>query len=188
MRETGASAASRASVFAALCIAGASVLGLAAPAWAQPNAAAAPAAPQTTTATYQDWVVRCEAPADKPKVCEIAQGIQARPDQGLIAQVVVGRPTKTDPIRLIVELPAGVWLPTGAQLQAGEKGPAIALAFKTCPRACFADAELKPDQIQAMKSVTGNGTLTFADGAQKKVQLPVSFNGFAAALNASLAP
>lgn len=166
---------------AAICGTALMAAGISPPASAQP-------APQTTTATYQDWVVRCEAPADKPKVCEIAQGIQARADQGLIAQVVVGRPSKSDPVRLIVELPPGVWLPAGAVLQAGEKATPLSLTFKTCPRACFADTELKPEQVQALKTATGGGTLTFEDGARQKVQLPISFNGFAAALDASLTP
>ncbi len=164
-------------------------LGSAAPAGAQgptPDAKVPP--PQTTTATYQDWVVRCEAPADKPKVCEIAQGIQARADQGLIAQIVVGRPSKTDPMKLIIELPPGVWLPAGATLQAGEKATPLTLTFKSCPRACFADLDLKPEQVQALKAASGAGTLSFEDGARQKVQLPISFAGFSAALDASLAP
>ncbi len=189
MRARKASSRPRAAlVMAAICGPALLATGLAGSAWAQPAAADKPPAPQTTTATYQDWVVRCEAPADKPKVCEIAQGIQARADQGLIAQVVVGRPSKADPVRLIVELPPGVWLPAGAVLQAGEKASPLALTFKTCPRACFADMELKPEQVQALKGATGSGTLTFEDGARQKVQLPVSFNGFSAALDASLAP
>ncbi len=142
-------------------------------------------APQTTTATYQDWLVRCASPEGQPKACEVAQTFQAQGGQGAIAQIVLGRATKTDPMRLIVELPPGVRLPAGVTMQTSEKAAPLTLAFQTCPRSCFAERELKPDQLLALRSASGPGVLTFEDGSGHKVQLPVSFKGFAAALDAS---
>ncbi len=115
----------------------------------------------------------------------MAQTFQAQGGQGAIAQIVLGRATETDPMRLIVERPPGVRLPPGVTVQTSEKAAPLTLAFQTCPRSCFAELELKPDQVQALRSASGPGVLTFEDGSRRKVQLPLSFNGFAAALDAS---
>lgn len=42
--------------------------------------------------------------------------------------------------------------------------------------------------VQSMKSSAEAGSFTFQDGAQRPVSLPVSFKGFAPALDASLKP
>ncbi|WP_341991150.1 invasion associated locus B family protein [Azorhizobium sp. AG788] len=161
------------------------MVGIALAGMSQSAGAQTPPAPQTTTATYQDWLVRCASPEGQPKACEVAQTFQAQGGQGAIAQIALGRATKTDPMRLIVELPPGVRLPAGVTVQTSEKASPLTLAFQTCPRSCFAELELKPDQVQALRSASGPGVLTFEDGSRRKVQLPVSFNGFAAALDAS---
>ncbi|MFG1419409.1 invasion associated locus B family protein [Xanthobacter sp. V0B-10] len=155
---------------------------------AAPAPAAAEANPQATTATYGDWTVRCvTAQPQGGKICEAATGVQAQGQQGLLAQVVVGRLAKDQPPRLVVQLPAGVFLPPGATLYADEKAQSgIDTAFSTCPRSCFADVELKADQLAALKAAKGPGRLEFVDGARKRVAVPISFNGFAAAADAAL--
>src|SRR5690348_2519031 len=90
---------------------------------AQPDASA----PQVTTATYQDWLVRCEVRTEPPagKVCEASQGLQAQGQQGLIARIVVGRAARSEPVKLIVQLPATVWLPGNVTFYSDEKGPGL---------------------------------------------------------------
>jgi len=150
-----------------------------------PRAEAPQLAPQATTATYQDWVVRCETLPGSSRICEVAQGVQAQGQSGLLAQIVVGRPSKEQPFRLIVQLPAGVWLPSGVSLELDEKSGPLLPAYTRCMQACFADLELKPAQLDALKKRSGPGKLMFEDGARNKVQLPLSFRGFSAALEAS---
>ena len=162
-----------------------------APAKPAAPAAAAPAAtdanaPQTTTATYQDWVVRCATPEGGPKVCEAVQGVQVQGQQGLIAQIVVGRLKKDDPVRLIIELPRGVWLQGAVTVQTSEKATPIPLPYTRCLNGCLAELEFKNEQLNAFKSAEGPGVINFVDGTQRKVQLPLSFKGFGAALAASL--
>lgn len=106
--------------------------------------------------------------------------------QGLVAQIVFGRLKKEDPVRLIIELPRGVWLPGGVSIQSSEKAMPIALAYTRCLNGCLAEMEMKNDQLHALKDAPGPGSITFVDGTQRKVQLPLSFKGFSAALAASL--
>jgi invasion protein IalB len=154
---------------------------------AQPAAAAGPQA-STSTATFDDWVVRCETRPPAPKVCEAAQTIAARgpnQQQSVIAEVVFGRVGKSDPMKLIVQLPPGVWLPGGASFTIGE-GTNVALVYTRCTQACIAEAELKPEFIQTLRgwTKTDPARLEFDDGAQHKVALNVSLKGLPAALAA----
>lgn len=152
--------------------------------------AADPNAPQATTATYGDWVVRCAIPPNQTaRVCEAGTGVQVQGQQGLLAQIVIGRLNKDKPTRLVIQLPAGVFLPPGATLYLDEKDKSgLATVFATCTQACFADAELKPDQLAALKAAKGPGRLEFVDGARKRIAVPISFNGLPAATEAALSP
>ena len=164
----------------------------AAPAAAAPGAASAEAGsdPQVTTATYQDWLVRCVTPSATAKVCEATQTlqVQAQGQQpgGPIALIAVGRLAADAPVRVVVQLPAGVWLPAGAKLQPGEKAKPVALEFKRCLQGCFAEAELDRGAEQALRGATGTGSLQFEDGARRAVSLPFSLKGLTPALDAAL--
>ena len=155
-------------------------MSLAGTASAQQPPAPAAARPGLTTATYEDWVVRCVA-GDAGRTCEV-QG------QGLIASVAVGRADAKAPLRLVVQLPAGVWLPAGVKVQVSEKAKPLQLVFTRCPQGCFAEAELDAASVQALKAAAGAGRISFEDGARRPVTLPLSFKGFTAALDASLKP
>ncbi|WP_051357021.1 invasion associated locus B family protein [Azorhizobium doebereinerae] len=143
--------------------------------------------PTRTTATYDDWVVRCERSdvVGGAKVCEAAQTLQiGNPQQGLSAQVVFGRLTKEAPMRLVVQLPVGVWLPTGIRFVYGEKARTVAAQYKFCIRACIADVELSAEDVAELGTAAGPGKLEFLDRNQQPVALDISFKGLAAALAA----
>ncbi len=166
-----------------------SALTLAGPAQAQPKPAAAPAAdaqPGATTATYQDWLMRCVS-AEKTRTCEIVQNLQVQ-GQGVVASIAVGKVEAAGPLRLVVQVPAGVWLPAGLKFQVSEKAKPLALEYKRCLQGCFAELELDAATLQALKGAGEPGSFTFEDGARKSVTLPVSFKGFTPALDASLKP
>jgi invasion protein IalB len=151
-----------------------------------PTTPAASAAPQQTTATFEDWIVRCETRPGPPaqKACEMVQFTQTKGQQGVLSEVAIGRPVKNQPLKMVIQVPIGIWLPTGIKLSAGAKD-SIAATFKRCiPASCFADADLKDDSIKRLRAVSESGKLEFKDGAQKDVSLPVSFKGFGAAYDA----
>ncbi|WP_127088236.1 invasion associated locus B family protein [Aquabacter cavernae] len=148
-------------------------------------AAADPAQPVATTATYQDWLMRCVAQADKSKVCEIVQNLQVQ-GQGTVASIAVGRPDPKAAVSLVIQLPQGVWLPAGVKFQVSEKAKPLQLEYKRCAQACVAEVSLDAAAVQALKSATEPGSFTFEDGSRRAVTLPVSLKGFGPALDASL--
>ncbi|WP_421700462.1 invasion associated locus B family protein [Ancylobacter sp.] len=157
------------------------------PAAPAPAAAAGDAQPAETTATYQDWLMRCVTPADQPRACEVIQKLQVQ-GQGLVATIAVGRADPKSPMIILIQVPQGVWLPAGISLKIGENGKEIDLEYKRCAQVCVAEAQLDAALVQAMKTTAEAGSFTFQDGAQRPVTLPISFKGFAPALDASLKP
>lgn len=149
-------------------------------------AAAAEDGPSRTSATYEDWVVRCERPEGATaKVCEVSQTLQiGDKQQGLMAQIAFGRLKPDAPLLLVLQLPAGVWLPAGARFTYDDKAKPVALAYKFCIRACIADVELSAADATALASAKGSGKLEFQDRSQTPISLPISFNGLATALAA----
>lgn len=181
----------------------ASALAQTQPAPAQPKKPAAPAqapaaqkpaqapqddsGPSRTSATYEDWVVRCERGegAGAPKVCEVAQTLQiGNQQQNLMAQVVLGKLKSDAPLRLVLQLPVGVWLPAGATFTAGDNGKPIAASYKFCIRACIADTDLSAQDAAALSTASGAASLEFQDRNQAQITLPVSLKGLAQALAA----
>lgn len=146
--------------------------------------------PNATTASYGDWVVRCATPAGQSeKVCEAATGIQVKVqgESRLLAQVVIGRAGKDQPTRLILQLPAGVFLPPGAALYLDDKAKTgIQTTYSMCPRGCFADATLDSKQLAELRAAKGPGRLEFVEGSRQRVAAPISFTGLSAALEAAL--
>lgn len=153
---------------------------------ATPSASASPQA-STSSSTFDDWLVRCETRPPAPKACEAVQAIAARnpqQQQNVIAEIVFGRLAKSDPVKLVIQLPPGVWLPAGASLVIDDK--TLAAVFTRCLQTCMAEAEVKADLVQLLRGRTKTepGRLEFEDGARRKVAVPVSFKGLSAALAA----
>lgn len=139
-------------------------------------------APRLTTATYDDWTVRCEV-RETVKSCEMEQTSQVQGQP--VSQVAIGRPNKTEPLRIVFQVPINVWLPAGVTLVLDDKDPGISATFKRCVgNGCFADTDLRDDVVKKLRARTQNGKLLFKDATQREVTIPVSFNGFAAAFDA----
>lgn len=143
------------------------------------------AEPQQTTATYRDWTLRCVVAADKHKKCEVTQATHVQGRQRPVSQIAISEPVKGSPAKMVVQLPIGIWLPAGVKVSYGANEPAVIASFKRCvPDACFADATLTDAQLDKMKSAKKSGHLEFENGTQNLLKLPISFRGFAEALDA----
>jgi invasion protein IalB len=143
--------------------------------------------PQRTTATYEDWTLRCETPAGTPpqKSCEIAQATHLQGQNNPVTQIAVSRPPKGGRPKLVILVPPNVWILVGAKLVYDEKQPGIPAAFNRCfPGGCVAEAEIADDILKNLRARTSPGRLEFKDANQHDIAAPVSFKGFSQAFDA----
>ena len=151
------------------------------------QAPAAVEAPQSTTATYADWVVQCQTRAGPPaeKICDMAQVTQLQGKNVPFSRIAVAQPVGGQPIRLVVQVPVNASFAANVRVQTGDTDPGIAAPFARClPGGCFADFDLKDDVLKKLRAASGAGKLSFADSTGHDVSVPISFNGFAQALDA----
>jgi invasion protein IalB len=156
---------------------------------AKPTLPPVGADPQSTTANYGDWVVRCQRIGDAatgPRVCEVAQIIQMQGGQGPVAQIAIGRVAASDPLRLTLVLPPNVSFPSSPRMAVDDKDTRPAdLTWRRClPGGCFADVEFKDDLAQHWRSQSAQGAIKFKDSGGRDIALPFSFRGFSQALDA----
>ena len=157
---------------------------------ARPQQPAAPAAPvegpQRTSASYGDWVVRCEITTTQPpqKNCDMEQLAQMQGQANPISRVAIPLPAKGQPARLIIQVPVNVSLGAPVRISADNKDH-LTVAFHRCiPAGCFADTELKEDEIKRFRAETAAGKLLYKDSADRDVTIPLSFKGFGQAFEA----
>jgi invasion protein IalB len=162
-----------------------------APSQPQSQPAAQGDAPQSTTATYGDWVVQCQTQAGPPpqKLCDMAQVAQAQVQGRTVpfSRIGIARPAKGEPVRFIVQVPVNVSFATNVRIQTADADPGIVAPFARClPSGCFAEFDLKEEMLRKFRAAAAGGKLTFADAGGHEISAPVSFSGFAQALDALL--
>ena len=156
-----------------------------------PSATQAPVSdePTATTASFGDWVMRCQRTAEGDKavrVCEAGQTIQAQGQAAPIAQIGIGRLAAGEPLRITIMLPPNIALPSNVRVVADEKDESgIELAWRRClPGGCVADAKLEPETIKFWRGRSAAGKLSFKDASGRALTIPFSFRGLAQSLDA----
>lgn len=142
---------------------------------------------ENTTATYEDWVLRCTNKAGPPpqKVCDMEQLTQVQGNSAPLSRVAIARQAKGQPLKFIVQLPVNVWLASGIKLYIDDKDAGISSPFTRCLLAgCFATVEVKDDVVNKIRAASGRGKIVFKNAAEQEVVLPLSFKGFGQALDA----
>lgn len=144
--------------------------------------------PERTTASYGDWVVRCETHAGPPvqKTCDMEQVAMMQGQANPISLVAIPLPIKGQPTRLVVQLPVNVSLSTPVRVSVDNKDH-LTVAFRRCvPQGCFADTEIKEEEIKRLRAETQPGKLLYKDATERAMTIPVSFKGFGQAFDALL--
>ena len=121
-------------------------------------------------------------PAESQTICQIVQTLTEKSADRPVLQVAVGYlPEAEKPVAAFL-LPLGVWLPPGLQLRVDD-GKAGRVPFEACdPSGCHAGVELDDEFIAMMKK--GNElNVTFGGRNRKGITVPVSLQGFTAALD-----
>jgi invasion protein IalB len=164
-------------LLAALCGAGPSA------AQAPPPPAVVTPQPDRTTASYGDWVLRCDLAATGERSCEVAQTIQDARGQ-LLAHITARRAPAGGQMLLTVQVGTNIAIPEPVRLMIDEQA-ALNLAFRRClPRGCFAELQL-PDSDAvsfAQRAEAARFDYRGADGAS--LSIPVSLRGLAPSLEA----
>jgi invasion protein IalB len=153
-----------------------------APKQAAPAAPAAPpvsSVPERTTASFGDWILRCEGGAPK-RLCEVALILTAQGQTGPIAQVAVGKGVTT------VVLPHNVSLLAKPRIVFAKASDApVELTWQRCtPGACFASATLSTEAAKLIGAQSEAGKIVYKTAAEQEIALPLSFRGLSQALDA----
>lgn len=145
--------------------------------------------PQSTTATYADWVVQCVTRTGTPpeKLCDMAQVTQLQGKNVPFSRISVERPVREQPVKFVVQVPVNASFATPVRVQMSDADPGVTVPFARCiPGGCFAEFDFKEDVLRKFRSASGVGKLSFADAGGHDVSVPLSFNGFAQAFEALL--
>jgi invasion protein IalB len=149
------------------------------------------AQPETTTATYGAWTLRCERRPDVAKgqkICEIAESVVPQKQQNAIARISLGHPLGADKtqVRITAIFPPNIYIPVAPGIKAKEGDTAIPLAWKRCfPGGCFADGTMPPEVLKAWRAIEADtGRLTFTEATGRNLAIQFSLRGFAQALDA----
>lgn len=168
------------------------------PCFAQPASTASPPAatalppvqsePGVTTASYGDWLLRCQRldAGNASRLCEVAQTMQVQGQTAPVAQFAVGRLPGQNGLRATAVLPANVSFPSSVRVtEAKNTGQGLDLAWRRCiPGGCFADAIVSETMLKSWRAAAEPGRISFKDADGREIVVPLSFHGFAQALDA----
>lgn len=161
-----------------------------------PKPAAPPAPvssdPETQTATFGDWTLRCQRAADANgprRVCEVAQSVSMKGQSAPLAplaQIAVGRSTPNEPLRMTVVTPSDISLPSSILVAMDENDTQpTQLAWTRClPVGCFATGAPSAESLRRWRASAESGRLLVKSGGGQDVAIPFSFRGLAQAMDA----
>jgi invasion protein IalB len=146
--------------------------------------------PERITEAFGGWEVRCQRAeqdvTDSPLLCEMLQATSMQDSGQPISQIAIGRPGPEADLLAVVQLPLGLWLPSGATLDLGPAGGTHDIALVRClPAGCIGELPL----TEAMQAALTDETMTesalqFEMQPGTPARIPVVHQGFAAALAA----
>jgi invasion protein IalB len=144
--------------------------------------------PESTSATYGDWVLHCVRTTGQtgPKTCEAVQSIMVKGQSAPFAQIVFARPNGTEPLRLTVLLPHNVGLTVRPRVELTEGKPSsFDLTWRrSLPGGCVADAVATDDDLRKLRAVDAKSRIVFNDAGDHELALPWSLRGLSQVLDA----
>lgn len=113
--------------------------------------------------------------------------VQAQMNQGQpnpVGQITISRASKTEPYKIFLQVPANVWFGAGIKFVSDDNEPGLVATIRWCiPARCLADADVSDVVLKKLRTRTEPGHVEYKDAAQHDISLPVSFKGFAPALD-----
>ena len=122
-----------------------------------PNAAPVTADPQATTATFGDWLLRCQRVGTEAKavrICEVALVLVPQGRQQPIAEIAIGRPDAKSALRMTAVVPISISIPTTPRIDLGAEDPKpLNLTWRACtPNGCVAANEIDEETLKRWRS------------------------------------
>lgn len=140
--------------------------------------------------TYGDWGKVCEqGPKDKEgksvgEICYLFQNITNKENGKMVMQVRIGMAAQKKQPVMIVTLPLGVLIPSGAALMLEGMEP-LKLPFLACaPEGCTTVGQPLDDKMLTAMKKGDKGAIRVALLNRKVLSLPVSLKGFTRAIAA----
>jgi invasion protein IalB len=154
-----------------------------APVPALPGREGAVPRPDRTTASYGDWVLRCELSNGSERGCEVAQTIQDGRGQ-VLALVTARRATPTAPITFTAQVGINTTVAEPARLVIEDQA-VLSLVFRRCmPRGCFAEAQLPEGEASSLVRRNDAAKLEYRASDESLISIPVSLRGLTPSLEA----
>jgi invasion protein IalB len=139
------------------------------------------AAQEITSEQFKSWTVRCKKVDGGKNACEMAQAIARKDTNKTLAQIAIGRASKTAPWSSVILVPLGVNIPAGVVI-AYETGKQDQAKIIRCTSAgCQATWSPSDESIEAMKSGS-NSILAYRGEDNRVKKINLSLAGFTAAL------
>lgn len=139
--------------------------------------------PDRTTASYGDWVLRCDLSNGGERLCEVAQTIQDGRSQ-VLALLTARRGTPGGPITFMAQLGPNATVTEPARLVIEDQA-VLNFAFRRCmPRGCFAEVQVPDAEASTVARRTDAARLDYRDAEGALISIPVSLRGLAPSLEA----
>ena len=149
-----------------------------------PEPSASPKMPDVTTATYGDWILRCQY-ASATRQCEMFQTVQAQEPTRPVAVLAVGRDAPSSPYRLVLQVPVNITVEGGIKIEVGAPSMSLNAVYRRCTASgCYADVVLNDDTRKRLRAIADKGQIQFVDATQRDITLQFSMRGFQAAIDA----
>jgi invasion protein IalB len=125
------------------------------------------------------WTSRCSSDGRKTALlCEVEQSLFITKTGQLVASVNVKLPPETRQPVMMIQLPVGLFLPGGVNLQIDESKPQ-ALVIQTCDlKGCYAATTISAELLSAMKAGKRLSVI-FQNLNKENVNLAFVLSGFA---------
>ena len=147
---------------------------------------AIPNDPQLTTASFGDWVERCQrvnANGEARRFCEVAATVTAAGQTAPLAEIAIGRLKKADSLRLTLVLPVNVSFPSAPTIKVGAADP-LELSWRRCvPAGCFADVPFASETLRAWREAKA-ATVESKAASGQSFNFSISLRGLPQALEA----
>lgn len=132
---------------------------------------------------FGDWAAKCDVPQGaSTQKCFIFQKLIAKQNRRELLLIAISLTDDKKP-RVTLNVPLGVYLPSGLQLNVEGSDP-LKIGLQIClPDGCKAAVLLPDTLVTAMKSADA-GRLLMLNSQRRQVALPISLKGFTAGLTA----